>query len=293
MSIYQTLTKVALTVLMGASVLMTVQAATTDKPPFFKASFKGQSVYLLGSVHVGKADFYPLPSLIEQAFDSSKGLVVEVDPTKADVMALVKQYGYQSPPLPADIVLAKQQFCLQHKQPCQAIAAFAPWLQATQIAMSRYADLGYSSTYGLDQYFMTQAQHKTIYQLESMQQQFKLLAEFPLAVQFAMLKESMVAEDELMLQLVDAWRGGDHQALFKAMLGDTSDPQQLIINDKILFERNITMAQGIKQLMTTQSSPLFVVIGAGHLVGERSVVDYLEQQRVKVQDCWHSDCKIN
>jgi NADPH:quinone reductase-like Zn-dependent oxidoreductase len=42
------------------------------------------TVYLLGSVHVGKADLYPLPREIEQLFESSDFLVEETDFSKAD-----------------------------------------------------------------------------------------------------------------------------------------------------------------------------------------------------------------
>jgi uncharacterized protein YbaP (TraB family) len=36
-------------------------------------------VYLLGTIHVGKADFYPLPSIIEDSFKNADTLIEEVD----------------------------------------------------------------------------------------------------------------------------------------------------------------------------------------------------------------------
>jgi uncharacterized protein YbaP (TraB family) len=40
---------------------------------------KGGGVYLLGTIHVGKADFYPLPSIIEESFKKADTLIEEVD----------------------------------------------------------------------------------------------------------------------------------------------------------------------------------------------------------------------
>ena len=36
-------------------------------------------VYLLGTIHVGKADFYPLPSIIEDSFKNADALIKEID----------------------------------------------------------------------------------------------------------------------------------------------------------------------------------------------------------------------
>src|SRR5215470_14425153 len=36
-------------------------------------------VYLLGTIHAGKPDFYPLPSIIEDSFEKADTLIEEVD----------------------------------------------------------------------------------------------------------------------------------------------------------------------------------------------------------------------
>jgi len=38
----------------------------------------------MGSIHLGKKEFYPLAKEIEAAFDKSKYLVLEADETKLD-----------------------------------------------------------------------------------------------------------------------------------------------------------------------------------------------------------------
>lgn len=52
------------------------------------------TVYLLGSIHVGKPDLYPLPQPIEQAFAVSPELVKEID-TSGSNLALLQQQVLQ------------------------------------------------------------------------------------------------------------------------------------------------------------------------------------------------------
>ena len=49
---------------------------------FWKASSSGNTIYLLGSVHLGTKEMYPLPDYIEKAFQRSSVLIVEVDLNK-------------------------------------------------------------------------------------------------------------------------------------------------------------------------------------------------------------------
>ena len=58
------------------------------KMMFWKVSDEDSSVYLLGSMHFGKAEFYPMPDVIEDAYESSDMLGVEIDMLSMDSEAL-------------------------------------------------------------------------------------------------------------------------------------------------------------------------------------------------------------
>ena len=49
-------------------------------PCIWKVTANNATVYLFGSIHVGAAEFYPLPAPVESAFSSSDELVVELFP---------------------------------------------------------------------------------------------------------------------------------------------------------------------------------------------------------------------
>ncbi|MGL4835447.1 MAG: TraB/GumN family protein, partial [Shewanella sp.] len=89
---------------------------------------------------------------------------------------------------------------------------------------------------------------------------------------------------------IQAWRSGDEAALDKLMQEQFAGDVQLV--DKLLWQRNHTMAAGIVQLLSADTipKPLFIVVGAGHVVGDNSVVQLLRQAGATVTACWSAAC---
>ncbi|BDM63187.1 protein GumN [Shewanella sp. NFH-SH190041] len=276
--------------LIGLLVLCTifsinVKAQPQDHPPFFHLSYQGHSAWLLGSVHLGRADFYPMSDMIEQAFSQAAALVVEADTDRADAIPLLRQYGMQPVTFSAKQQQVIASFCHDKMHFCAPLSAFSPWLQAVQINLHRYQAMGYSPQYGVDQYFMQRRGQRPLYQLESMAMQYQLLGSLSTQSQWQMLQDAITTPDSEMLALIHDWRQGKDSALTKLIEGDISDPVQYALTDKLLWQRNHTMADSIITLLQQQSNhqPLFIIIGAGHLLGNHSVVQSLRQSGVSVK----------
>lgn len=80
------------------SVLFLLGCTTTDKNPpkkhmLWKISDSNSSVYLMGSVHFADRSFYPLDTVITNAFDASDELAVELDMSDT---AVVKDIAVQT-----------------------------------------------------------------------------------------------------------------------------------------------------------------------------------------------------
>ena len=60
-------------------------AAPVKKAMFWKVSSADNVAYLLGSIHLGSKDMYPLAKEIEDAFERSAALIVEVDINHVDL----------------------------------------------------------------------------------------------------------------------------------------------------------------------------------------------------------------
>src|SRR6267142_2173361 len=56
----------------------------------WRVSSAKNTSFLVGSVHVGKKEVYPLPDEVEKAFAQCKTLVMELDPSNVDQAAVAK-----------------------------------------------------------------------------------------------------------------------------------------------------------------------------------------------------------
>ena len=281
--------------LLGLSLLfvsVTIQAAPDDKPPFYQISYQGKTAYLLGSIHIGQQSFFPLAKQVEQAFQKSAALVVEADVRDANVPALLAKYGSEKIPIDAQTEKVLTQYCQDKQQFCTAIENYAPWLQSMQLSIGRYTALGYSGLYGVDSVLVNQAGNRPVYELESTEFQFELLSSFDADTQWNMVREAIEAPDSDMLKLISAWRSGDETELADLMEGEMLRDGETQMVEKMLWDRNKTMAQGIVDLMQSPNTlqPLFVIVGAGHLVGQKSVQSYLLPLGVKAKNCWQQTC---
>lgn len=284
-----------LTLVWGACLACTfsVQAAPEDNPPFYQIEYKGNTAYLLGSIHVGKADFYPMATQIESLFDSAASLVVEADTDNADISALINQYGLKS--VSADMKTQAQldHYCDTRGKMCAAMKGFAPWLQSMQLSLARFEKLGYTAPYGIEQRFISKNRGRPLLELESTEFQFQLMSSFNDETQWKMVREAIEAPDDEMHSLVNAWRNGDEMHLNELMEGQMIDGDDLLMVEKFLWQRNLNMATRIRELMEAESTPqpMFIMVGAGHVVGPKSIVKELINKGAEVNDCWKHSCQ--
>ncbi|WP_076412054.1 TraB/GumN family protein [Shewanella sp. UCD-KL12] len=282
----------AIALLIGASSANTVQAAVEDKPPFFRIDYQGQTAYLLGSIHVGQADFYPMAKQIEAKFDSSASLAVEADAASADIMALIKKYGLKQVAMDDETQSVLDEYCKTQSRVCASLGGFSPWLQSMQLGMNRFEELGYSANYGVDQVLISKNRGRPLLELESTEFQFQLLSSFDEEAQLGMVREAIESPDDDMHGLVQAWRTGDAAHIDELMEGQLTDDGDMLMLEKLLWQRNVTMADRIRELMAAPDTPqpMFIVIGAGHLVGGKSIPLELIDHGAKVKNCWEKHC---
>ena len=119
---------------------------------FWKVSSPTNTIYLLGSVHLGTKEMYPLPDYMEKAFQRSSVLIVEVDLNKVDKaeQAKIGQYVTSNGTYPGDDTLWKhispttkenvQTFCSANGLPPDAFAKTKPWLVALTVCHSAAAE---------------------------------------------------------------------------------------------------------------------------------------------------------
>ena len=245
-------------------------------------------VYLFGSIHVGKPEFYPLPPVVEEAFASSKRLVVEFDSRSESSQRALKE-GFAkgryadgsserdvlAPPLYDLLVERIHSMGLPEEQ----MLSLPPWVLAPALSVTALQALGYEPDLGVDRALLERAEDREILELESASEQIALLRSLD-GEQF--LTYTLLALNTLEADvrgLVGAWFCGDTTRMEQILLdppdSELADTSELI---EVLFDRrNIRMADRIEDLLR-DSKRSFVVVGAGHLIGKRGIVALLRER---------------
>ena len=272
-----------------------------DTSPSFlwEVSSDTNTVYILGSVHVATADIYPLAEAIENAYEVADYLVVEIDTnavSTSEMTTLLMEKGmYPSGESLRDNVSDDLYSRLSQRLReldsrgllLSSMNLFEPWVVATTITELDYMELDYEVEYGIETHFLDKAEAdgKDILELESAEFQLDIFDSMSYELQIIMLEDAVdnpVTED-VMEALFEAWSTGDtikmEQMVFE---GIEEDENYRIFSNIIIDERNFQMVDKIEQYLQDDET-CFVVVGAGHLVGENGIINLLDSKGYTVQ----------
>jgi uncharacterized protein YbaP (TraB family) len=147
--------------------------------------------------------------------------------------------------------------------------------------------LGYDPSYGVDNYFLSKATgRKNILELESLDEQLHLLSNLSGKDQELLLtlslKDLQNAGQEAN-KLVQAWKTGDTSGMEAVITKSIKeDPKLVPIYEKLIYERNRRMVSKIEGYLKGNGT-YFVVVGAGHLSGEKGIVETLGKKGYRVE----------
>ncbi|MFJ2989065.1 TraB/GumN family protein [Collimonas sp. NPDC087041] len=297
---------------LGALLSATCPAGASDtaapaKPPtatsrqggaLFKIQRNGHSAYVFGTIHVGRADFYPFDDKVLQALQHSSSIALEIDPNNTQALApLMAKYGVYADgkshqqDLPAALQKDLDALLEKYGMTPASVANLKPWLLASLLGIGEYTSQGYLPQYGVDTTLanFAKSNNKRLVELETPEQQLSLLGSLSDAEQIEFLQDSV---DEIQdpvkaqrsLQLVTLWRNGDTDGL-AAMLAEMTSEDTFtsrFVQRALLDGRNPGLADGIDKL-TNAAPGAFVAIGMLHLVGANSVLTLLRQRGYTVQ----------
>jgi uncharacterized protein len=271
----------------------TVAPVPVKRALFWRASSANNAVYLLGSVHLGSKSMYPLAKEIEEAFDRSTVLAVEIDLNRVDTWktedAILKLGLYRDGDtlwkhISPETRQLLEKFCAVYGVPAERFAAMKPWLVSMSTAMLPMVKNGMDPGLGIDKYFMDKAKDKKrIVEIESLEGQFKIFAGFPEGVQEKILADGLKDPgdaQEKAKRVENAWIAGDAAELERINGDDSSDLPE--VRRAIVQNRNPRMADAAEQLLKGKEIG-FVMVGAGHLVGREGVIAILERRGYKVE----------
>ena len=264
------------------------------KHSLWRIEGKTNSTYLFGSIHFLKKEFYPLAQPIEDAYKQSQIVVFEVDLKEMDApesqIKMIEAGKY-----PAGQTLKQQvsketyakleAHLADSGAPAAAFDPLRPWMVAIALLGVELQKLGFDPEEGVDKYFFTKAtkDKKQTVPLETLDFQLNLFKGFTAQQEEAMLKETLLEISKFkkdIASIVNAWKIGDTKALDALMLEAMRDYPEL--HKKLLIDRNKQWVDKIQKLHAGGKN-VFVVVGAGHLVGKESLVELLSAKGHKIR----------
>lgn len=269
---------------------------TPSKSFLWEITSDSTTAYILGSVHCAPPDAYPLPGVIEASFAESDNLVVEADVTAISpgtALQLLREKGMYPPGeslqdhLPEDLYDRVTDELKGLGLPIAFFDRYEPWAVAMTLDTGYLQALGCEMTAGIDMHFLNKAHqiNKPILELESAEFQIDLLDGLSAELQVLLLEYTIAdaPTQEEMDQMFDAWESGDTQFIEKLVSPPEEAKQDLApIMARIFDDRNIRMTEKIEGYLADDET-YFVVVGAGHLVGENGIIQVLTRGGYQVR----------
>ncbi len=287
---------------MTIALLTTIAALTTGpafaQPGHFLWSIQCEqgSAYIMGSIHLLKKEYFPLPETIRDAFNECGALAVEADISgeKAAAAALVQmQKGMYDEGDSLKNHVSDETWQLAERRLRQlgmdinAFSRFKPWLLALTLVGMEMMRLGFDPRWGVDRYFLESAPAgMEIFELEGLDYQAQLFSGFSKTMNerflFYNIQESEQAGQQVE-EMVQAWFSGDIAAMESLLTRSIQEhPELSELYDVIVYQRNQSMTERIRELLSP-ARKLFVVVGAAHLVGEKGIISALRRAGCRVQ----------
>jgi uncharacterized protein YbaP (TraB family) len=286
--------KLACASLLAALGAGSAQAQAPDKHLLWKVtSPQGKEAYLLGSIHVLSKEFYPLSPVVDAAFAASKTLVEEIDIDEMDnpatMMGLVGK-AMLPPGQTLDQVISRDTYAAvrtradAHGLPWPMLQRMKPWMIAVTLTAAEISKAGFDPALGVDRHFFDRAKSAGMPRraLETVAYQFDRLDGLGATLQETSLK-AMLTDIDVQAKnvetLASAWRSGDTATVERLLMEGFNEAPE--IAERLLYERNRNWVEPVERCLT-EDARCFVVVGAAHLVGPKSLVELLRERKYVV-----------
>ena len=281
---------------MGTALALAAVAASgavAAEPALWSVSGRDNTVYLYGSVHILPEGGFAIDGKLAEAWKNAEKVCMEIDPGAIDeaemqritIARVVDPQGRDLfTLLGLDAEKAKSS-AVAAGMSLEPLAQFEPWFAGMMLSILALQQHGYDIEHGVEKIIETSAvtDRKPICAFETADEQLALFDTMPLELQREFLLQSIDEVGEIdsdMRRLLGAWRAGDEKALAALFDEDFEDYPELV--DRLVYDRNARWAEQLSGMLEG-SDDVLVVVGAGHLVGEKGLPALLKKRGFKVE----------
>ncbi len=281
----------------GMAVLLfflTVVAAQAGSP-IWKISDGNHHLYIGGTIHVlGEAD-YPLPEEFDRAYADSHTLVFETDIGQMEnpefASQMMSQMVYTDDRTLKNLLRPNTftdltRFAGERGIPVEALNQFKPGMVMVFLTLTETQRLGVGGA-GVDEFYFKKGKTdgRAMAFLESPMAQIGFLSEIGMDNEdemIAYILEDVEKLPGLLPVMKQAWKSGDNDLLYRKTLAPLKKDFPELYHS-IMVQRNLNWLPQIQKMMTTLEVE-FILVGAGHLAGDRGLLELLRKKGFKAKN---------
>ena len=267
------------------------------------------TIYLLGSIHVGASYLYPLDKDLIDAFDSSQMLAVEANVLPNSGENIEKYWeiaDYRDGTTIQDHVSTDtyekvSKVATKLELSLSQISKFKPWSFISEVgAVASFKNQSKEKEeiefyQGIDRYFLTNSNSKDIEELENLTYLAKLQDNMSMEYQEKELNEFLdyildsEYSNEGSLDLTNEWLEYYVQGDIVSFTNSVNESDGMNKEEQEIFDyRNIEMTKKITEMLESDGeNTFFVIVGAAHFINEGSIIDILENTGYLVDEFYY------
>jgi len=249
-------------------------------------------IYIYGTIHAGKKEWYPLDSAVEDAFADSQVLAVEADILDTGKIARSGTAMVYGP----DDSLQKHVSEADYERFRKLLPRYGlgeavvdrmkPFMAVSLLVFQEWSRIGYEPHLGIDAYLIrkAKAELKPVVELEGVDVQIELMESLTDAENRQIFEgtlsalESGLTGDQIE-GMVRAWRNGDpNLMLATAQKYNDNVPGAKEFEEKFVWQRHDAMLRKIEGFLRETKDRHFVAVGALHLAGPRGLIEMLRKR---------------
>lgn len=275
-----------------ASITAARATAGDGSPAMWRMADEDTTIYFFGTVHLLRPELEWRSEAFEAAFDEADHIVFEIDLRSAEAQRtfmrdFVSKGFYENGKtlrgaLDAEVEQIVETALDSVGLPMDAVNAMEPWMTATNLGSMKLQADGYDPNSGVERVLDEEARAagKTFGFMESVADQADAFDQLPEEDQINFLYETALLLDEspqILDQLVDEWADGDTEGLAALVADPSGTGGGEAMYQSVLVDRNAKWVPKIEALLE-ETETVFIAVGAGHLVGQDSVIAMLREK---------------
>lgn len=263
-------------------------------PALYVVEDEDSTVYVFGTFHLLPPELEWRTETFDAAFASADTLYLEADVAspegQAAARALIPQLAFNEPGVTLRSLVSEESvgnvsefltgLGLSPDAVLTSLDPMKPWFASLSLAVLGIQAAGFDPNAGVERVLSEEAIEAGMDFgfFETAEQQLRFFADMPMELQISQFEVNaleLLQLQEGVTSLVEAWAGGDLEALTEMMNGAMRETSPEVY-EVIIVRRNENWIPDIEEILAG-SGTQFIAVGALHLPGEHGVIPLLEE----------------